>query len=373
MDRAPPDRAQIAPLITRPAAWRYRRTRFGSAPSQKLPQPRLVDLVRARWCDADLAELGHYWAFAEMRERAGGPAPGSTAASVGRLLGETLACFGLHVIGELDRLGAAQAWFLGRDAWLMLRAHRILRKERSPRGKYLAVSRVSSTHAGIGRYLDRAGFDRGVVLDIGWRGSIQDRLGASHGVYLCHAQGEEPKADRNGYLADNRRGDWLEHFVLRHYAVLECLCSAPHGSPVAYHDAKPVLGDAATPNAFVRQAQAEALATVRRWARVRSAPGMTAPDLRAGLLESWRRLLHHPSRAEAESLSSLVPDEPVLDPPPFDRLGGVAAPGPIGPQLERNSWPPGMLRLSRSPAWGLARCLGHEVHLARAAGEHGWR
>jgi glycosyltransferase involved in cell wall biosynthesis len=94
------------------------------------------------------------------------------------------------------------------------------------------------------RYLESSGFephaciDR-VIVDIGWRGTIQDNIcylsnGNVFGVYLAlkkYLNQQPENSIKSGYLANENNG---EHFDLGDVAALEFILNAPGGSVIGY-------------------------------------------------------------------------------------------------------------------------------------------
>ncbi|MEM1331597.1 MAG: hypothetical protein AAGG07_13665 [Planctomycetota bacterium] len=397
---AGPDPSRV-PLVTRPAAVLYRHSPVGSpeAGRERIDQPALLDLMlhRAGMPMRRASREAPFWKGEQLRSHAESSLPlaDSPQATIGRVFGRVLAAFALHLIGESRRAHIDEFFFLARDGYLPMRAYRAIRRAEPdrgalPKGIYLPISRRSSatTHPQLHDALARVGLltsARPAVVDVGWHGTIQNRIdarlragnasAASLGLYLCYSpmrSGHTARTHqlRQGFLADSRRGDWLEHFLFRHFAIFEALLRAPHRTVVDHDASGPLL--AAEPDPLppaVRSIQARALETVHAYRGCAALGIATASDLRLIALEHLRRLLHHPTRSEAELLSSLSHDEPLLDPPPFERIGGIPLKGDsLESQLERNYWPPGMLRMSGRPL----ACLSREIEHAHRAGEGDW-
>ncbi len=85
------------------------------------------------------------------------------------------------------------------------------------------------------------------LVDIGWKASIQDNLVRAtadvpdqptvHGLYfgLWHiAEDDVSGSFKHGFMADTRRGDWLEQVVFKNGSVFEMFSSAGHGGVVGY-------------------------------------------------------------------------------------------------------------------------------------------
>ncbi|NNU79017.1 hypothetical protein HMH01_01075 [Halovulum dunhuangense] len=173
------------------------------------------------------------------------------------------------------------------------------------------------------RYLDASGFRgdaqaRYTIVDIGWRGTIQDNLcylsGARvHGVYLGLDRFINPQpanATKAGYLFDrNQQVD----SGLRDYAPVEFLFNAPGGSVIGYRDGTPdtlivdgeervVAGAVARIQEGMRAGNAIVADHVRRH-------GLTSADLRDMANEMIAGLIAHPPRAVAEAFMQLEHNE----------------------------------------------------------------
>ena len=184
---------------------------------------------------------------------------------------------------------------------------------------YLHVSRQSLASPGARQYLDRAGFSapgRRIVVDVGWRGSLQTALAETSGIPVqdivgCYlglwAEALRPgfgPAQASGYLFAFGHPAPMTACVREGYVVLELLFSAPHGTVLGYHgpDHAPVHeapGDAtdAARVAAMRALEAACLELVddmdtllgRAWPEAIDAPSAISP---------LAALLTRPTRAE---------------------------------------------------------------------------
>lgn len=114
----------------------------------------------------------------------------------------------------------------------------------SPEFQEYAVPRLAQQRTRLLRHLEKAGFepladiDR-VVVDIGWRGTIQDNIsymvqGNIHGVYLAlksYLNRQPLNSSKSAYLSDD---NCSEHFDLGDVAALEFIFNAPGGSCIGY-------------------------------------------------------------------------------------------------------------------------------------------
>ncbi|MBU0640347.1 MAG: HAD hydrolase-like protein [Planctomycetes bacterium] len=178
------------------------------------------------------------------------------------------------------------------------------------------------------RYLRGKGFfdvPAAGLVDIGWKGSIQDNLVRAvrgcddcpviHGLYfgLVHiAEDDLPGAHKHGFLADTRRGDWIEQVVFRNGPVFEMFSSAPHGGVIGYRplasrpeQVKPVIKAALVEQQNFRSYAATVLAGVEDYLReyLALAPLLSVDSaaLRLCVLDQLRRYILYPTGREARA------------------------------------------------------------------------
>ncbi len=170
--------------------------------------------------------------------------------------------FGLHILAEARRHGVTRIYFLARDGHLPLAFIRRL-PGRATDGltlTYLQVSRRSVEAPGALAYLEREGFTapgRRMIVDVGWRGSLQTALGTLAGlppddVVGCYlglwADALRPgfgPAQAGGYLFAFGHPAPMAACVREGYVVLELLFSAPHGTVVGYDASNAPVHEAA--------------------------------------------------------------------------------------------------------------------------------
>ncbi|MCC6229335.1 MAG: hypothetical protein IT432_08930 [Phycisphaerales bacterium] len=179
-------------------------------------------------------------------------------------------------------------------------------------------------------YLESRGIRRGdrahVLVDIGWRGTIQDNLAyilpGTHlaGVYLGMQRplNEQPEStSKIAFGPDMRSDEPLTASLLSDVAVLEMLCNAPGGSVVGYSQSNGVpvairesnAGEDAVHEAHTRFFQAgvlDAIPAVTRWIALR---GACASEMRPCCLGLIRDALTHPTREVADAFFSLRHNE----------------------------------------------------------------
>ncbi|MBW7906275.1 MAG: glycosyltransferase [Phycisphaerae bacterium] len=162
------------------------------------------------------------------------------------------------------------------------------------------------------------------VVDIGWRGSIQDNLVRAldgeagrpeiHGLYLgLTGVGDAlPGSHKHAFLADARRGDWLEEVVFKNGPVFEMFSTAPHGAVEGYEEA-PRRRGGVRPRVLARESERRNLAGPFRQVfrgmecafreRLGVAPLSSAgsAQLRPWIVDQLRRYVLYPTRREARA------------------------------------------------------------------------
>ena len=245
-----------------------------------------------------------------------------------------------------------------------------------------------NARAAISAYLRAKGFfDTRMVgiVDIGWKGSIQDNLvravrgrpdcPAVHGLYfaLVHiAEDDLPGCTKAGFMADSRLGDLLEDTIFKNGPVFEMFTSAGHGGVVAYRAlpnrpdrVKPVLKTEDTERRNFHQYAAAAFdgidAYLREYLDVAPLLPGTADDWKPYLLDQLRRYILYPTLPEARAFLrySHVESFGVFHVTTYEFTGRwrdlLFGGGPLGlPQrliqtLERQFWPASAVRRLRLP------------------------
>lgn len=235
------------------------------------------------------------------------------------------------------------------------------------------------------------------IVDIGWKGSIQNNIfralrgepgaPAIEGLYfgLIHTGTDEsPRNLKHGYMADTRAGDWIQECIFKNGSVFEMFSTAPHGSAEAYREVAP-----GRVKAVVRPDETEARNFRGSFARVRRgvedyfeehlacAPLADAPsaEVRAYILDQLRRYILYPTGAEARAFLeySHVENFGVYKVSDYGFKGSwrrILAGGPAHKaprrllhELRCQFWPEGICRRSRVP---LANLLFDLVETRRA-------
>jgi FMN phosphatase YigB (HAD superfamily) len=164
-------------------------------------------------------------------------------------------------------------------------------------------------------YLASAGIDEGSgrigIVDIGWRGTIQDNLAYALpelkvlGYYLglnrfLNAQPEN--VGKNAYGPDLNESDALGA-LLDYVAPIEMLCNSSNGSVDGYestaHGVKVIRHVDDEENRvhaeYVRHFQAGVLDSVPYWADFLRTHAYSSAELRPMAMEIWNRIIYHPS------------------------------------------------------------------------------
>lgn len=164
-------------------------------------------------------------------------------------------------------------------------------------------------------YLASAGIDEGSgrigIVDIGWRGTIQDNLAYALpklkvlGCYLglnrfLNAQPENVR--KNAYGPDLNESDALGA-LLDYVAPIEMLCNSPNGSVNGYestaHGMKVIRHVDEEENRvhaeYVRHFQAGVLDSVPYWVDFLRTHAYSSAELRPMAMEIWNRIVYHPS------------------------------------------------------------------------------
>ena len=174
--------------------------------------------------------------------------PASVGAMLARIATPVLIGFGLFIIAEARRRGVSRLYFLARDGHLPMAVVRRLLAASGESGTlslhYLDVSRAAMGDlAGARPYLHRTGFltpGPRLVVDLGWRGSIQaalqeiaggrDIFGCYLGLWTEALRPAISPGNAAGYLFSFGSPQGIEAQVREFYAVLELIFSAPHGT-----------------------------------------------------------------------------------------------------------------------------------------------
>ena len=178
-------------------------------------------------------------------------------------------------------------------------------------------------------YLASVGIDEGSrrigIVDIGWRGTIQDNLAYALpdlkvlGCYLglnrfLNAQPENVR--KNAYGPNINESETLSA-LLDYVAPIEMLCNSPNGSVEGYestaHGMKAMRHVDEEENQvyaeYVRHFQAGVLDSVPYWADFLRTHAYSSAELRPMAMEIWNRITHYPSPFLTEAFFRLNHNE----------------------------------------------------------------
>ncbi len=179
--------------------------------------------------------------------------PEHVGAMLARIATPLLIGFALFIIAQARARGISRLYFLARDGHLpMAVVANLLAASGETEAfalQYLDVSRASMADIDPARsYLQRLGFLRPglrMVIDLGWRGSIQASLqeiaGDGADIFGCYvglwADALRPAINPGnaaGYLFNFGAPQSMARQVREFYVVLELIFSAPHGTVLGY-------------------------------------------------------------------------------------------------------------------------------------------
>ncbi len=163
------------------------------------------------------------------------------------------------------------------------------------------------------------------VVDIGWKGSIQDNLvravgGAPgfpcvHGLYFGLTgvgPDNHPRSHKHGFMADSRRDDYIENVIFKNGPVFEMFSSAPHGAVTGYRAAS-AAGGRVKPLVRLTESERRNLRThfatvfqgvedyFRQYLEVAPLIPAAAEEMRPSVLDQLRRYILYPTAAEAKA------------------------------------------------------------------------
>ncbi|NEV61046.1 hypothetical protein [Thiorhodococcus minor] len=160
------------------------------------------------------------------------------------------------------------------------------------------------------------------VVDIGWRGTIQDNLALMFprnrfvGYYLGlqrFLNVQPPNCLKHAYGPDANRGLGFSH-LLDAVSPMEMLCSSPNGSVMGYGvdpDGHPTARRLAEPSEtrihddIVRHFQDGVLFACDHWAQARARHGIRSAELRELACGVWGGLITKPERQISEAYARL--------------------------------------------------------------------
>lgn len=233
------------------------------------------------------------------------------------------------------------------------------------------------------------------LVDIGWKGSIQNNIFRAmnstlgrpgiEGFYFAITRSghdDHPDNAKHGYMADTRTGDWIQECIFKNGPVFEMFSTAMHSSPEGYRAmaraaddqgprrVKPVLKREATEErnfstsfASVRRGIED---TLEETIRVLPLLDFSSAELRPFILDQLRRYILYPTRREARAFLkySHVENFGVFKVSEFHFKGSwrsiLAGGGPLDmprrmfEELRSQFWPEAICRRSGVPVANLA-------------------
>lgn len=172
-------------------------------------------------------------------------------------------------------------------------------------------------------WFDGDGTDTVGVVDIGWKGSIQNNMyrALSHvpnapailGFYFGlnhHPADTDPRNAKIGFMADTRSADWISECIFKNGSVFEMFSTAMHGGAAGYTRAPSgkvkatIRIDASEQRNFTTH-----FADVKRgledyttdFLRVLPLIDCSSSEMRPDFLDTLRRYILYPNRAEAKA------------------------------------------------------------------------
>jgi hypothetical protein len=185
---------------------------------------------------------------------------------------------------------------------------------------------VLAKEASLRQYLQETGFPESgaaLVVDIGWRGTIQDNLahllpevlfsGAYLGL-LPRLNKEPSNVTKAALIADLQLDDSLQSRQrLTHSLPFEMLCNGQGGSVKGYHEGKPTLElnqeEDRVFQSFTRYVQAGVLEEVYQLGVAVREGALTRERLRIEGLAVWDTILRNPAPALIEAVLTLEHNE----------------------------------------------------------------
>lgn len=171
-----------------------------------------------------------------------------------------------------------------------------------------------------------AGLESITIVDIGWRGTIQDNLAhlfpptRFNGVYmgLSRFLNRQPvNGSKKAFGPDLNQADDFAH-LLDVVSPMEMICNSPHGSTIGYQSTPEGCTQAirlADPSendvfeSFTCHLQDGVLDSARHWAELTDQQGITAAELRPVAMAIWERLIKQTPQAMVMAHSALSHNE----------------------------------------------------------------
>ena len=194
----------------------------------------------------------------------------------------------------------------------------------------LIQAKVNTDRTNLLEYLNQHGWQQDLakvgIVDIGWRGTIQDNLAYlfpdTHifGQYLGlqHFLNDQPQnCSKSAYCVDANHSDNYQN-LLDAVSLIEMLCNSPNGSVSGYtHSADRRMsanrivdeGENAVYEAFVSHFQKGVLFASQHWSDYVDSHVITSDELKESSCKIWHELVTKPSQNLSQAYASLSHNE----------------------------------------------------------------
>ena len=204
------------------------------------------------------------------------------------------------------------AWLA--DEWVTVEIDRELAGKRARLLSYLASVGLSGQDARVG------------IVDIGWRGTIQDNLAyvlptvQLHGYYfgLIRYLNAQPINSTKSAFGPNLNDALSDHSQLLDFvAPIEMLCNSPHGTVQRYEGAETAVkvlrlvdpSENHVYDSFIRHFQAGVIDSVAYWSDFVRTHAFTSNEIRPVALDIWAGLIQRPPSFLAQAYFALNHNE----------------------------------------------------------------
>ncbi|PWB81935.1 MAG: haloacid dehalogenase [Candidatus Methylomirabilota bacterium] len=205
-----------------------------------------------------------------------------------------------------------RAWLA--DEWVKAEIDRELADKRTRLLSYLASVGLPGAHTKVG------------IVDIGWRGTIQDNLAyvlptiQLHGYYLGlirYLNAQPPNITKSAFGPDLNEAQPDYPYLLDFVAPVEMLCNSPHGTVQRYEATEAGVKTSRLIDAeenrvhesFIRHFQAGVIDSVAYWADFIRTHAFTSREIRPLAMDIWTGLIHRPPSCLAKVYFALNHNE----------------------------------------------------------------
>lgn len=210
------------------------------------------------------------------------------------------ASYGIEIDGEITYPWQdARVHAFLEDEWVRGEIGRELASKQTNLLSYLASVGLPGQHTKVG------------IVDIGWRGTIQDNLAyvlptvQLHGYYLglLRYLNAQPSNSRKRALGPNLNEAPSDHAELLDFvAPVEMLCNSPHGSVQRYTATRTGVkvlrlvdpAETHVHDSYIERFQAGVIDSVAYWSDFVRTHAFTSSEIRPIALEMWGRLVQRP-------------------------------------------------------------------------------